>query len=212
MSIVPSVAAPQIPTSDPPADQPPHLRIADPDGGEPPTDASPPGKVQVDSRDTEYEPDERAAVVEGPLFAPDDPRLLADKYLKMVSAASNVNRLRSWRDSFWRWESGRYVPVTDAEMKHLLAEFIDEEFLQQNIREVALWHELRARGEQKTENPPVKRKATQRIVSDVRMNLASLAIVPERAPSSARSRNWSGGRMWCRRRWVTWASSSGPRR
>ncbi len=71
----------------------------------------------------------RQPVSTGLPYAETDPHRLAGRYVKVHGRDSHGHAaIRYWRDEFWRYRDGRYVKVTDSELRAEISTFIRNEF------------------------------------------------------------------------------------
>src|SRR5206468_4113741 len=79
--------------------------------------------------------------------------------------------LHWWRDEWVRWSAGAYRTVLDQEVKAGIGRRVKDEFDRINRAELARWHEC---AEETRGAPPVARKVTTRLTSDVTHALSGL--------------------------------------
>lgn len=161
-----------IPTTNTPAEQLPPLRIADPDGGEPP--AQRPPKRRRGRKERKGRP-----VITEQRDAPDNPHVLAAKYLREVSDDGPIIKLRSWRDEFWQWRRGYYRRIETGDAKKYMAEWLRDEFVRLNKEEVAEWLYRKLNGQKlPTKKIPETREVTRDVVANVLQALGGMTVVP----------------------------------
>jgi P4 family phage/plasmid primase-like protien len=105
--------------------------------------------------------------------APDDPHLLAMKYLE----ERKNDTLRYWREDFYRWHQGAYQVVSQDDLRCQLAKWLRGYFVRLNDLELAEWKLQAERLKENGQNPPKRpetRKVKEPLLRDVKTALASL--------------------------------------
>lgn len=107
--------------------------------------------------------------------APDDPHRLARVYVeKYATSKSGLTTIRRWREEWHRWDGGQYRPQQEEDVKNHVNFSIKEEFDRVNILE----QQRRSSRDDDGEKPPVARKVTRTMVSDVNAALAGMHNLP----------------------------------
>jgi putative DNA primase/helicase len=100
--------------------------------------------------------------------AADDPHKLARLFLQARCTHKDGPTLKFWREQFWRWDDGSYHVVPDKELRAHVTRTVKNEM--NRINQEALGAEQ--------EKPPMARRVTGRLISDVLHALAGETILP----------------------------------
>jgi putative DNA primase/helicase len=121
--------------------------------------------------------------------AGDDPHRLGRLYLD-DHRIDGLLTFRSWREEYYRWDGSAYRQVPEGETRAEFCERVKQEF--DNLGQLALaqWEE-RGQADEKAKPtpPPVARKVTTRLITDVAQAVASMALLP----ASVESPSWLEG-------------------
>ncbi|MDO4583946.1 MAG: phage/plasmid primase, P4 family [Planctomycetia bacterium] len=107
-------------------------------------------------------------------FAPDDPHRIATEYLKRCCKIENfegIYTLVYQQGTWFQWKNGCYETLPAENLQASLTAFCHSLFLEDYQSEFTLWQ-----SSQTTARPPLVRKVTNRLVSDVLNVLRSLVI------------------------------------
>jgi P4 family phage/plasmid primase-like protien len=111
--------------------------------------------------------------------AEDDPYRLARLNLDQYQAKTG-RVLRYWNGSWWRWDTGRYRPISEAELLAKMIKAIKAEFDRINIEKIREYRERKEAGQlEEDTGPPTAKKLNMNLCRMVLSATKSLCYIPE---------------------------------